>query len=199
MATLDLREVDPPTRHKLVLETFNKMKPGEELEVIADHYPAHLLQLLSGKIKKYEIKEGEKGTFMLKLVKGLEEPKPIVASLYDYRKSGETFTPVPVVRKDEYGVVLVFFKPGQYIPIHAPDSDLIFYVIEGKGKAQIGDNQVEIDKGSILVVPKGVKRGITAETYMEALHVVVPAPSPEDHEKVMEAAARGIREVRLKG
>ncbi|MCY0861276.1 MAG: DUF2249 domain-containing protein [Metallosphaera prunae] len=199
MATLDLREVDPPTRHKLVLETFNKMKPGEELEIIADHYPAHLVQLLSGNIKKYEIKEGEEGTFVLKLVKGLEGPKPIVARLPDYRKTGETFTPVPVIRKDEYGAILVFFKPGQYIPIHAPDSDLIFYVIEGKGKAQIGDNQVEIDKGSILVVPKGVKRGITAETYMEALHVVVPAPSPVDHEKVMEAAARGIREVRLKG
>ncbi|MEM1859699.1 MAG: cupin domain-containing protein, partial [Metallosphaera sp.] len=143
--------------------------------------------------------ESGEGIFVLKLIKGGEEPRPIVSRLSDYRKSGETFTPIPVIRKDEYGAILVFFKPGQYIPTHAPDSDLIFYVIEGKGKAQIGDNQVEIDKGSILVVPKGVKRGITAETYMEALHVVVPAPSPEDHEKVMEAAARGIREVQLKG
>ncbi|ABP95596.1 Cupin 2, conserved barrel domain protein [Metallosphaera sedula] len=199
MTTLDLREVDPPLRHKLVLETFHKMRPGEELEVIADHYPAHLLQLISGKIKKYEVKESGEGIFVLKLIKGGEEPRPIVSRLSDYRKSGETFTPIPVIRKDEYGAILVFFKPGQYIPIHAPDSDLIFYVIEGKGKAQIGENQVEIDKGSIVVVPKGVKRGITAETYMEALHVVVPAPSPEDHEKVMEAAARGIREVQLKG
>ncbi|WP_287689340.1 DUF2249 domain-containing protein [Metallosphaera javensis (ex Sakai et al. 2022)] len=198
MVTLDLREVDPPHRHKLVLETFHKMKAGEELEVIADHYPAHLLQLVSGKIRKYEVKESEDGNFVLKLTKGEEESKAVIAHLSDYRQTGETFTPIPVIRKDEYGAILVFFKPGQYIPAHAPDSDLIFYVIEGKGKAQIGESQVEIDKGSIIIVPKGVKRGITAETYMEALHVVVPAPSPEDHEKVMEAAARGSKEVQLR-
>lgn len=32
---------------------------------------------------------------------------------------------------------------------------------------------------------------------MEALHIVVPAPSHEDHEKVMEAAVKGIKEVDL--
>ena len=108
MTTLVLREVDPPLRHKLVLETFHKMRPGEELEVIADHYPAHLLQLISGKIKKSEVKESGEGIFVLKLIKGGEEPRPIVSRLSDYRKSGETFTPIPVIRKDEYGAILVF-------------------------------------------------------------------------------------------
>jgi len=42
-----------------------------------------------------------------------------------------------------------------------------------------------------------VRRGITAETYLEGLHIVAPAPSPEDHEKVMEATRSGIKEVKL--
>ncbi|MEM4086755.1 MAG: DUF2249 domain-containing protein [Saccharolobus sp.] len=200
MKTLDLRDVEPQLRHKLVLKTFHEMKGGEELVIIADHYPSHLLQLVSGMIEKYNVDEKE-GVFTLRLIKrksGQESTEsPIISHISSYRRTGETFTPIPVIRKDEYGAILVFFKAGQYIPIHAPKSDLIFYVIEGKGKAQIGDNEVNIEKGSIIVVPKGVKRGIIAETYMEALHIVVPAPSHEDHEKVMEAAAKGIKEVNL--
>jgi Uncharacterized conserved protein, contains double-stranded beta-helix domain len=93
---------------------------------------------------------------------------------------------------------LVFFKPSQYIPIHAPNSDLIFYVLQGQGKVTIGNKEYEVRDGSIVIVPKGVKRGVKADTYMEALHIVVPSPSPEDHEKVMGAAKKGIAEVNLK-
>ncbi|MEM0290255.1 MAG: hypothetical protein QXD10_10095 [Metallosphaera sp.] len=46
------------------------------------------------------------------------------------RRTGDAYS-VPVVRKEEYGVILVFLKPGQYVPVHAPLSDLVFYVIKG--------------------------------------------------------------------
>ncbi|BDB98332.1 DUF2249 domain-containing protein [Saccharolobus caldissimus] len=193
---LDLRKVEPQYRHKLVLDAFNKMKNDEELVVIADHYPAHLLQILSGQIEKYKIDQTATGDFILKVTK--KGSKPIVAHISEYRKTGDIFTPIPVLRKDEYGVILVFFKAGQYIPIHAPDSDLIFYVLQGKGTAYVDNKEFEIREGSIIIVPKGVKRGIKAETYMEALHIVIPTPSAEDHEKVMGAAREGIQEVDLK-
>ena len=193
---LDLRNVEPKYRHKLVLHAFNNLKDGEELVVIADHYPAHLLQILSGQIEKYKVDQTETGDFILKVTK--KSSKSIITHISEYRKVGDTFTPIPVLRKDEYGVVLVFFKAGQYIPIHAPDSDLIFYVIQGKGTAYVDNKEVEIREGSIIIVPKGVKRGIKAETYMEALHIVIPSPSAEDHEKVMKAAREGIQEVDLK-
>ena len=193
---LDLRNIEPQYRHTLVIDTFNKMKDGEELVIIADHYPAHLLQILSGHIEKYNIEKTEGGDFVLKVVK--KDSKVIIGHISDFRRVGDAFTPVPVLRKDSYGVIFVFFKSGQYIPIHAPDSDLIFYVIQGKGKAYIENKEVEVREGSIIIVPKGIKRGIRAETYMEALHIVIPSPSPEDHEKVMEAAMRGLREVDLR-
>ncbi|BDC17587.1 DUF2249 domain-containing protein [Acidianus sp. HS-5] len=189
---LDLRSVEPQYRHTLVLETFSKMKDGEELTVIADHYPTHLIQLLSGQIEKYNVEQTNTGDFVLKVKKG---SKAIIAHISEFRKMGDTFTPVPVLRKNEYGVILVFFKAGQYIPVHAPDSDLIFYVLQGKGTAYVDNKEVEIREGSIIIVPRGVKRGIKAETYMEALHIVVPSPSPEDHEKIMGAAMKGIQEV----
>jgi len=199
MPTLDLREVEPQYRHKLVLEAFNKIKAGEELVVIADHYPAHLLQLISGKIEKYNVEQKEGGVFILKVTKkaGASKENPIISHISEYRKVGDSFTPVPVLRKDEYGAIFIFLRPGQYIPIHNPNSDLILYIIQGKGKVQVEDKEYEIREGSIVIVPRGVRRGLTAETYLEGLHVVVPAPSPEDHEKVMEAARSGIKEVKL--
>ncbi|MBB5254314.1 DUF2249 domain-containing protein [Sulfurisphaera ohwakuensis] len=193
---LDLRNVEPQYRHKLVIDAFSKIKDGEELVVIADHYPAHLLQILSGQIEKYKVDQTETGDFILKVIK--KGSKSIIAHISEYRKVGDTFTPIPVLRKDEYGVILVFFKAGQYIPIHAPDSDLIFYVLQGKGTAYVDNKEVEVREGSIIIVPRGVKRGIKAETYMEALHIVIPSPSAEDHEKVMKAAREGIEEVDLK-
>ncbi|MEM4884837.1 MAG: DUF2249 domain-containing protein [Saccharolobus sp.] len=68
MKTLDLRDVEPQLRHKLVLKTFHEMKGGEELVIIADHYPSHLLQLVSGMIEKYNVDEKE-GVFTLRLIK----------------------------------------------------------------------------------------------------------------------------------
>jgi len=199
MPTLDLREVEPRHREKLVLEAFNKIKAGEELVVIADHYPAHLLQLISGKIEKYDVEQKERGIFILKVTKKTEASKenPIISHISEYRKVGETFAPVPVLRKDEYGAIFIFLRPGQYIPIHNPNSDLILYIIQGRSKIQVEDKEYEIRESSIVIVPRGVRRGLTAETNLEWLHVVVPAPSPEDHEKLMEAARSGIKEVRL--
>lgn len=193
---LDLRDVEPRFRHKLVFEAFNKLKEGEELVVIVDHYPEHLVRALSPQSEGISVEQTGTGEYVLKAVK--KGSTPIVANISELRKLGDTFTPVPLLRKEEYGVVLVFFREGQYIPIHNPDSDLIFYVVQGKGKAYVGDREVELREGSILVVPKGVKRGIRAETYMEALHIVIPAPSPDDHEKIMKAAREGVQEVDLK-
>lgn len=191
-----MRGVEPSKRHTLALSEFDELRDGEELTVIADHYPAHLIQLISGKIKKYNIEERGDRTFELKLIKG---SRPLVSHVSKLRRTGDTFTPVPVVRKEEYGVILVFLKPGQYIPVHAPLSDLVFYVIKGEGKATVGDREEEIEEGSIVIVPKGERRGIKAETCMEALHMVIPSPSPQDHEKVMAAAAKGLPEVELSG
>jgi len=196
---LDLRSVEPEYRHGLVLESFDKLKEEEELTVIADHYPSHLIQLLSGHVEKYKVEQTENGDFVLRLTKKKgESNKAIISHISEFRKTGEVFTPIPVLRKEEYGVILVFFKPSQYIPIHAPNSDLIFYVLQGQGKVTIGNKESEVRDGSIVIVPKGVKRGVKADTYMEALHIVVPSPSPEDHEKVMGAAKKGIAEVNLK-
>ncbi|AAK42008.1 DUF2249 domain-containing protein [Saccharolobus solfataricus] len=196
---LDLRPIQPEYRHKLVLESFSKLKEGEELTVIADHYPSHLIQLLSGYIEKYKVEETANGDFVLKLTKKKGSTnKAIISHISEFRKTGDVFTPIPVLRKDEYGVILVFFKPGQYIPIHAPDSDLIFYVLQGQGKVSVDNREYEVHEGSIVIVPRGIKRGVKADTYMEAIHIVVPSPSPEDHEKVMKAAMNGIAEVDLR-
>jgi Uncharacterized conserved protein len=70
---LDLRSVEPEYRHRLVLESFDKLKEEEELTVIADHYPSHLIQLLSGHVEKYKVEQTENGDFVLRLTKRREK------------------------------------------------------------------------------------------------------------------------------
>ncbi|AEB95178.1 Cupin 2 conserved barrel domain protein [Metallosphaera cuprina Ar-4] len=39
-----MRGVEPSKRHTLALSEFDELRDGEELTVIADHYPAQLTQ-----------------------------------------------------------------------------------------------------------------------------------------------------------
>lgn len=41
---LDLREILPIERSLQVMKIFNLLDPGQELQVVADHDPSHLLQ-----------------------------------------------------------------------------------------------------------------------------------------------------------
>jgi uncharacterized protein (DUF2249 family) len=42
MVELDLRQITPPERHKLIFEKWEALKPGETLKIINDHDPKPL-------------------------------------------------------------------------------------------------------------------------------------------------------------
>ena len=110
----------------------------------------------------------------------------------DLKTLDETkFVPKPVYQSDGMKVVLAYFKEGQFIPVHAPEVELVLCILDGKAEIVAGEEKAVASKNDIFIVPKGQKRGIKALTELTVLHVVAPPPSDMDHKEVRAMIAEG--------
>jgi len=53
-------------------------------------------------------------------------------------------------------VIHMALKPGQSLKKHTTPVDVFFYVLEGKGVVEIGDEEVEVEKDTLIESPKGI-------------------------------------------
>ncbi|MEM0074725.1 MAG: DUF2249 domain-containing protein [Conexivisphaerales archaeon] len=200
--TIDVRGIPPFRRHSLIMERFNKLEPGNRLIVINDHEPLHLLYFMQHETddfdpSSYTASEVEPGKWVAIFGKrkeaSLQEKDSVVLTSFDRvrRFDDHQFTPVPVFSRDSYRVLLVFLKAGQFIPVHTPHNDLILLVTKGRGEVVAGEVRSKVFPGSLVVVPANAKRGLIAETDLEALHLVAPPPSDTDHEEVAKKLREG--------
>jgi quercetin dioxygenase-like cupin family protein len=101
------------------------------------------------------------------------------------------FVPREVSRTERQKTVCGYFEPGQFIPVHAPDSDVTIVVQSGEGIAREGDTEHAVDPGSVVTVPAGTDRGVkAADERLEAVLVTAPPPTDAEHDPVR----RGLRE-----
>lgn len=101
------------------------------------------------------------------------------------------FSPKPVYQSEGMKVVLAYFKPGQFIPVHSPQVEVVLCILEGEAEIVAGDERVVAKKHDLIVVPKGVKRGVKALSELSVLHVVQPPPGEADHQEVHQRLAEG--------
>lgn len=102
----------------------------------------------------------------------------------------ERFCAVPVLANEHVRVLLAAFEPGQEIPLHAPEVDLVVSVVEGSGELYAGGRVHPLEAGDLAVVPAGETRGIRARSSrLVLLNVVSPPPSEADHARVDAGAA----------
>jgi quercetin dioxygenase-like cupin family protein len=107
----------------------------------------------------------------------------------------EMFSACTFHADDAQKTVLSYFEPGQFIPVHAPDSTLTVVVQQGGGVVRDGDDEHDVKVGDVVVVPAGVERGVRADNEgLEALLVTSPPPTEDDHEKVHEGLSKGVFE-----
>ncbi|MFC6784729.1 cupin domain-containing protein [Halobaculum halobium] len=102
------------------------------------------------------------------------------------RYDDDRFSAVEAFRSDRMKVVCGYFEPGQFIPVHAPSSDVAIHVRTGTGVIRDGEETHHVEAGDIVTVEADVDRGVKAdpETRLEALLVTAPPPTGAEHEPV---------------
>jgi len=95
-------------------------------------------------------------------------------------------------RTERSKVVCGYFEPGQFIPVHAPNSDVTVVVQSGEGIVREGEETHEVSPGSVVSIPAGTDRGVRAEGgRLEAVLVTAPPPTDEEHDPVRRGLRRG--------
>lgn len=109
---------------------------------------------------------------------------------------GARFSAVEVVRTDRQKTVCGYFEPGQFIPVHAPDSDVVITVQSGSGIVREGDTDHPVEPGSVIAIEAGTDRGIKADDggRLEAVLVTAPPPTDAEHEPVRRGLKHGTFE-----
>ena len=105
----------------------------------------------------------------------------------------EQFAAHKVFKTDNLQVVCGYFEPGQFIPVHAPDSDLVVAVQSGTGVVREGETDHRVEPGDVVTVAAGTDRGVKADddSQLEALLVTAPPPTDAEHEPVRRGLRRG--------
>jgi quercetin dioxygenase-like cupin family protein len=107
---------------------------------------------------------------------------------YDDRR----FTAREVSRTERSKTVCGYFEPDQFIPVHAPDSDVTIVVQSGEGVVRDGGEERAVSPGSVVAVPAGEDRGVRADgTRLEAVLVTAPPPTDEEHGPVRRGLKAG--------
>jgi quercetin dioxygenase-like cupin family protein len=71
------------------------------------------------------------------------------------------------------------FEPGQEHALHAhAGMDKVYHVLAGRGRFLLGDREIEMEAGVMLVAPEGVPHGIrnTGEDRLIVLAILAPTP-----------------------
>ncbi len=73
-------------------------------------------------------------------------------------------------------VALFSLEKGQELPNHTSTSEVLFQVLEGKGKAVIGAEEISMKAGQMVFCPAKAPHGLKAEERFVVLAVIAPRP-----------------------
>lgn len=71
------------------------------------------------------------------------------------------------------------FEPGQSQKVHAHGgADKLYYVVEGSGEFEVGDEKQVLTQGEVLYVPEDVPHGVANTSAARLVVLIVIAPNP---------------------
>lgn len=72
--------------------------------------------------------------------------------------------------------VMFALEPGQTLPSHSAQSDVLMLVHRGSGTFMLGDKTIEGKTGDLIVAPFGQPHGFTAKERLVVLAIIAPDP-----------------------
>ena len=74
-------------------------------------------------------------------------------------------------------VVLFNIAAGQEVPLHTSESEVLMYLVEGKGCFTVGERLEPVESGSFVVCKENEPHGMKADMPMTVLAVISPSPA----------------------
>lgn len=74
-------------------------------------------------------------------------------------------------------VALFSLEKGQELTPHTSSSEVLFHVLEGKGKVLMGSEEINVQAGQMVFCPSETPHGLKAEERYVVLAVIAPRPS----------------------
>jgi mannose-6-phosphate isomerase-like protein (cupin superfamily) len=85
--------------------------------------------------------------------------KGYVANIKKAAKDNEYFRDV-IFTATKSQLVLMSLQPGEDIGMEVHDGDQVIYVVDGEGFVVLDDSKEDVEKGSIVFVPTGVRHNL---------------------------------------
>ena len=82
-------------------------------------------------------------------------------------------------------VVHIMLKPGEKLKKHITPVDVLFYVLEGKGIIEIGEEKMKVTKDSLIESPAKIPHCWYNESESNLRVLVVKIPRPEESTKLL--------------
>ena len=77
-------------------------------------------------------------------------------------------------------------QPGEKLRQHITPVDVIFYVLEGKGVVEIGDDKMEVSRDTVIDSPKGIMHCWYNESNSPLRFLVIKTPFPKEPTKFLD-------------
>lgn len=87
----------------------------------------------------------------------------------------------PVYQSEHAAAMHVLLKPGEALKKHITPVDVFFYVLEGWGAVEIGDERQFVTRDMMIESPKGIPHRLINDSdgIFRVLVVKVPAPTSQ--------------------
>lgn len=76
-------------------------------------------------------------------------------------------------------VTVITLKQGQSLKRHITPVDVAFYVLEGTGLVEIGEEKQEVTKDTLIESPKDILHCWYNESEMDLRFMIIKAPKPD--------------------
>ena len=81
--------------------------------------------------------------------------------------------------KEEAMITVIHLNPGQALKRHITPVNVAFYVLEGRGIVEIGDEKQEVTKDTLVESPKDILHCWYNESDKLLKFMVIKAPKPK--------------------
>ncbi len=82
-------------------------------------------------------------------------------------------------------IIHITLKPGESLKRHITPVDVAFYVLEGKGIVEIGDEKQEVEKDTLIDSPANIPHCWYNESDSTLRFLVIKVPRPTKQTKLL--------------